>query len=1101
MPRIECLNEKELHAYHLGDLGGTALDDAADHLDHCAHCEAAIARFDCLTDALLGNLRAHLPAPCAHETISFEKAEDRAETRDPLPETRKHSRIGSPPGYEVLGVLGRGGMGVVYRARQVRLNRVVALKMVLAGPDATPEERSRFQFEAELIGQLTHPNIVQIHEAGQHEGQPFFALELVAGGTLAERLARGGPLPPREAAELVERLARAMHHAHLQGVVHRDLKPANVLLERDGSPKITDFGLGRRHADVGGLTADGAIVGTPAYMAPEQAVGGRVGPAADVYALGSILYECLTGRPPFTGDTALEIMAKVHDSAVPPLSTPGRKVPRDLTTVCLRCLEKNPAARYSSAETLAEDLRRYLSGEPVRARPVGPLLRAAKWARRRPAIAALSAALSLLMLAAFVVALYQREEALVQVHRETGLKDKAETLATTIQHTLEQNRKLTIGLAIDQGTALCQNGEIGRGLIAFVRGLALATEAGDADFERVARYNLANWSRSHIRLRARCTTTSWCNAAVFSSDERILLTGGYDKLAQVWDVATGEPLGEPLLHDRPVWSVDFGPGNLAVTGSGDEHSNEARVWNLQTRKLVKKMPLPFSVSKVAFQPGDRKTFLTVCLHEAQLWSSETLERVGKPMSLTSSAPDALDGNIFDACFSPDGSLILLSGSVGKKLPHESGEVRLYETATGKVKGTIFSKDKPFRRAVFSDDGLLMATASDTVAQIWSVATQQPVGAELNHTGSVTALAFSPDGRMLATGNVVRAREALTRSSPTVHGGQARLWDVPSGDPLTLPIAHPSGQIIALAFSPKGQLLLTGCIDGHARLFSTVTGDQVGNRMFNAGNVCVARFSRDGRLVLTAANGNSARLWEIPPEEGIAVNLPVDERVTALCYSADGTSLLCCADPGVARIWDPARREFRKAFAQGTGIHEAAFQPDGDLLLSRGNGVVQKWNATSAQLLAQWSSGEDDWHPKISPDRTRVAAYSAGQVHRTDVSTGRAVAPPFRVSGAKVGVDWDFDSNALFTTSKTGPVERRESSTGRVLSRLPAEVGSRFLAVSPDGRTLLTRGPDEALEPVQELLRDSRTWADCVVPLRADVVAGQLKGFELGLRHL
>ena len=472
--------------------------------------------------------------------------------------------------------------------------------------------------------------------------------------------------------------------------------------------------------------------------------------------------------------------------------------------------------------------------------------------------------------------------------------------------------------------------------------------------------------------------------------------------------------------------------------------------------------MPISVTKVAFQPGDRKTFLTVCLHEAQLWSSETLERVGKPMSLTSSAPDALDGKIFDACFSPDGSLILLSGSVGKKLPHESGEVRLYETATGKVKGTISSKDKPFRRAVFSDDGLLMATASDTVAQIWSVATQQPVGAELKHTGTVTALAFSPDGRTLATGNVVRAREALTRSIPIVHGGQARLWDVPSGDPLTLPIAHPSGQIMALAFSPKGQLLLTGCIDGHARLFSTVTGDQVGNRMFNAGNVCVVRFTRDGRLVLTAANGNSARLWEIPPEEGIAVNLPVNERVTALCYSADGTSLLCCTDPGVARIWDPARREFRKSFAQGTVIHEAAFRPDGDLLLSRGNGVVQKWNATSAQLLAQCSPGEEDWHPKISPDRTRVASYSAGQVHRMDVSTGRAVAPPFRVSGAKVGVDWDFDSNALFTTSKTGPVERRESSTGRVLSRLPAEVGSRFLAVSPDGRTLLTRSPDETL---------------------------------------
>jgi serine/threonine protein kinase len=267
--------------------------------------------------------------------------------------------------YELLEELGRGGMGVVYKARQTKLHRVVALKMILAGEHAAEADLARFQTEAEAVARLQHPHIVQIYEVGAHDGQPFLSLEFCPGGSLEKKL-RENPLPAREAATLVERLARGMAAAHQQGVIHRDLKPANVLLAADGTPKITDFGLARK-LDEAGQTASGAIVGTPSYMAPEQAAGtGKgVGPAADVYALGAVLYELLTGRPPFKGPTTLDTVRQVlTDEPVPP----GRlqpKTPRDLETICLKCLHKEPTKRYASAA----DLGGFRAGQPVRARP------------------------------------------------------------------------------------------------------------------------------------------------------------------------------------------------------------------------------------------------------------------------------------------------------------------------------------------------------------------------------------------------------------------------------------------------------------------------------------------------------------------------------------------------------------------------------------------------------------------------------------------------------------------------------------------------------------------------------------------------------------
>jgi serine/threonine protein kinase len=287
------------------------------------------------------------------------------------------------PGYEIIEELGRGGMGVVYKARQVKLDRLVALKMVLAGGYAGQADLARFNTEAEAIARLNHPNIVQVYEVGEQGGVPFFSLEFCPGGSLDRHLA-GTPLEPKVAAKLMQPLAEAMQVAHQANVIHRDLKPANVLLGKDGIPKITDFGLAKK-LDEAGQTRTGQVMGTPCYMAPEQAEGKKVvGPAADIYALGAILYECLVGRPPFKAATSLDTILQVlSEQPVRPRALNGR-VPLDLEAICLRCLEKGAAGRYASAADLAEDLRRFLAGEPVRARPLGLLERGWRWYKRQP---------------------------------------------------------------------------------------------------------------------------------------------------------------------------------------------------------------------------------------------------------------------------------------------------------------------------------------------------------------------------------------------------------------------------------------------------------------------------------------------------------------------------------------------------------------------------------------------------------------------------------------------------------------------------------------------------------------------------------------------
>src|SRR5262245_49865028 len=447
---MSCPSGEQLRGFLEERLEDLERDSIESHAESCAVCQQRLAELSGVTfmaparqrpeyepdEAFLRRMKEGGPGSSMHLGD------------DSTPSHGRVSRTAPPsvPGYEILGELGRGGMGVVYKARQVSLGRLVALKMILAGAHASAEERKRFRAEAEAVARLQHANIVQIHEIGESEGHPFFSLEFVEGLSLAQRLA-GNSFRAPDAAVLVETLARAVHYAHERGVVHRDLKPANILLAgqtqpsgdkaalstRDISlliPKIADFGLAKQLGTEAGQTRSGAVLGTPDYISPEQAAGAKgVGPAADIYSLGAILYECLTGRPPFRNDTPLDTLLQVATVEPVPPSRLAPKLPRDLETICLKCLEKEPRARYATARELADDLRRFVEGRPITARPVGRAGRLWRWARRNPVTAVLTgaaAALLVLVAAGSSIAALYLQATLTDSETNLGRAENAE---------------------------------------------------------------------------------------------------------------------------------------------------------------------------------------------------------------------------------------------------------------------------------------------------------------------------------------------------------------------------------------------------------------------------------------------------------------------------------------------------------------------------------------------------------------------------------------------------------------------------------------------------------------------------------------------------
>jgi WD40 repeat protein len=705
--------------------------------------------------------------PLAHETSATATGVgdptlgpqvDAAPTQRPTP---------AIPGYVIEGELGRGAMGVVYRARQVRLNRPCALKVILAGAHADPVASVRFLGEAEAVAKLQHPNIVQIHNIGEADGLPFLELEYVPGGSL-DRTLDGTPWPARRAATLIDALARGVTEAHRLGVIHRDLKPSNILIAADGTPKVADFGLAKSLNVESGLTATESILGTPSYMAPEQAEGNarRVGPLADVYALGAILYELLVGRPPFRGTTVLETLEQVKTAEPVPPSRLVPGVPRDAETIALKCLQKDPGKRYESATALAEDLRRFQAGEPIVARPVGPLERGWRWCRKNPVVAgSLGAAAAALVAVAWLALLHADRQA-----RFASEQSKARSQISGLAINLERR---VAALNYERGQVACEKGEIGPGMLWLIESWRSAVRAEDAAWQHATRANLAAWQGQHPRLLGVFSHDNPVVCVAYSRDGKTLLTASVDGMVRLWDAATGNPIGAPTRHDDRGNDVAFRPVGKTVLTESD--GKKAELWD--------------RLNDVAFSP-DGKTVLTSSNgNTAQLWVAATGQPIGPPL--------AHHGEVRAVAFSPDGTTLLTAS--------EDGTARLWHATTGQPLGEPMRHDGRVNDVAFSGDGKTLLTGSyDKTARLWDATTGQPRGAPLTHKSIVNAVAFSPDGTTLLTAS---------------EDGMVGLWDAATGRSIGAPIRH-QGEVGRVAFSPDGTTILTGSLDGTAQLWPT-----------------------------------------------------------------------------------------------------------------------------------------------------------------------------------------------------------------------------------------------------------------------------------------
>ncbi len=1040
--------------------------------------------------------------------------------------------------FEVLRELGRGAHGVVFLAYDPRLGRAVALKVPRPEALATPELRQRFLREARAAAGLDHPNLVPVYEAGAAGAVCYIAAAYCPGPTLADWLQGAGPVPPREAARLVLALAEAVQHAHERGVVHRDLKPSNVLLASGGRepsgpgepaadaagspnggsrpplagcvPKVTDFGLAKflDPAETG-RTDSGAIVGTPSYMAPEQAAGKvkEVGPAADVYGLGAILYELLTGRPPFRAETPLDTVLQVlHDEPVRPARRHPR-VPRDLETVCLKCLRKDPPKRYASARELADDLRRFLAGEPVRARPVGALERGGKWARRHPARALLLAG-GLVAAAALVAgALWhnaalkaERDYAVGQERLATSRAADAATQRARAEGRERDARRNLYAAQLSRARYEWEAGRVGRVLDLLEGQRPGPGEEDLRGFEWHYLWRLCHGER--FRWDApppeRYVPTGHRSPLLALSADGRKAACADGAAVRLWEAGTGRE-SAALVHPAAVCSLAFSAdGRRLASGALD---GAVRLWDAEAGGPGAVLGhRPGAAEGVALSADGRWLAAVWSEGEAQLWDAAAGQRraafaSGRP------APALLT-------FAPGGGALAGVTGAGRN------EVTVWGVPGGEVRAVLRGHTYEILGLFFSPDGRrLMTGSNDRTLRLWDVSTGKELW-RFRHPGGAwgTCVAFSPDGRSFATGAAYPFEPLLT--------GEVTVWDAATfAGRAAWPVAR--GGAWALAFAPDGKSLAVGEDGGAIRVRNLASGEdrvtlrghtrRVHRLAFGPGGEALTSYSFFDRTVRCWGTG--------PPPEAIRGHAG---RATCVAFTPDGRALVtggadgavCLRDPVAGRRWAalpahpapvealalapdgrllatgawdgqvrllavPARPDatgpWKAALPQRGVVYSLRFSPDGRLLLTAGGkeraggfGEVSLWEVGTGRARARWQDAPHVVRAvAFSPDGRLLAA--AGEedvwVWDTDRGPGPEARWSWRVPGAAfMSLAFSPDGTALVAGDWSGWLRLWDLATGRERAAVRGHTDAVYcLAFQPGSGALASGGRDGAVK--------------------------------------
>jgi WD40 repeat protein len=979
-------------------------------------------------------------------------------------------------------------MGVVYRVRDTDLGRDVALKMVQSDEGAlSPHVVARFRREAEAVAALNHPNILKIYDWSEYQGQPYFTMELVTGGSLADRVGRLVEAP-REAARLVALAARAVHHAHEAGILHRDLKPGNILLDDQSQPRIADFGLARRVETDARLTHSGAVLGTPAYMSPEQAEGKNLSAAADVYALGAILYQCLTGRLPFPGDTTAEILRQLLRPEAEPVRPRRlkRTVPRDLETICLKCLEREPARRYDSAQALAEDLSRFLAGEPIRARPVTWPERAVKWVRRRPALAGLYAALLFGLAFAGGGGL-----ATWQYFRAEEFRGEAQRLNAQLQE--------------NDGVTLCEQGEGGRGLLLLALSLENCPDSAPA-LQRAIRTALASAATRLHTLEAAFPSPAPTIVTAISPDGKHAVLGGRntflvdldsgerrfvqvslddneisgaafspgngklfatstmrsgkDKkgggVVRIADTATGEAVGDPFIHpDGTVKSVAFSPdGKTLLVGAhpdkkplaGAQPGTSLQCYAVATRQPVApKWDCHDNVYLAVYSPDGKFVATAAQENRACLWDASTGKAIGSPMPHP--------GVVFTVAFSPDGKRLVTGCRDGSVLFWDV-DPGIPVGETRKPLGPALKHHGAVRSVSFSRDGRLVLTGSeDGTARLWDAETRLLVGQVLSHPDEVRHALFATDQRHILTAG---------------FEGTARLWRF-ADDQASVKVMKCPGAVAVAAFSPDGRQVLTGCEDsenqlGESRLWDAETGEPLGMPMPQSdgkkGQVMSGAFSPDGKLALTGGNNGEVRLWHTATSTQAQKPWPHGNIVAAIAFSPDGTLAAVSGLNGIVEVHEMATGTVRKSWRADTGgfwVWSLAFVDD-ETLLSAGGLAAKLWRWRDAEMIGEPMRHQTEAHTAIlSPDRQMVLTCGHDKNARLwSARDGRPLCDWLPHKGEVLAGAFRPDGKVVATGAADRTLRLWEVATGKALMPpLLHDDWVRSVAFGPDGKTVVT----------------------------------------------